>query len=277
MEDMPMKDHRIVAIFTAALILGSAACIIPVYVDDAGRYSRPGPLMFEKTVPLDRGGSIAVENPVGDVEVFGWDRNEVQVSAEAGWDWRRERRINVYGPGGDIPEVDVEKVGDVLRIKLRTEGREDEGARPVRIILNVPRPVALREVIVRRGRITIGDIYGKARLSIDDGDVRVENYSGSLDVSVERGSVEAEILDLRPEDVVRLVSRQGPVTLFLEPGVSARIEAEAPNGRITSDFDLGPAASGKKKVGATTVGRGEGGSIALTASNGDVRLRKVVK
>jgi len=267
-----MRTHRFSALGAAGAVLVSAACIIPVYIDDPWNSPRSSPRLFEKTVPWDRGGPIAVENPVGDVDIFGWDEREVQISAEWGWDATRGRRIGLFD-GRDVPDVDVDVIDGVLSVRLRRDGREDESVSPVRFVLNVPRSVDLKEVVVRRGRITVGDIYGRSRLAVEEGDVRIENYSGSLDISVGRGSAEAEILDLRPEDVVRVAVRQGSVIVLLEPEVAARIEAEAPKGRITSDFDLGP--EGQDRKAAAVLGRGPGAAVTLLSEGGDIRLRKI--
>jgi len=266
-----MKKYPLRVFAAAALALGAAACIIPVYVDDPGGFPRSAPPMFTRTVALERGGAIALENPVGDVEIYGWDRNEVEVSAEAGWGRAWERRIGLYGSGGTVPAIDVEKTANLVRIKPR-DGRDDAESRSLRFILNVPRAVDLETVRVTRGRISIGDLFGKARLDLDEGDVRVENYSGSLEVMVRSGSVDAELLDLRSEDEVRITCRRGPVTVFLESKADAKVDLGAPNGRIASDFDL-KTATGEKTI-STVLGRG-GATIRLTALEGNVSLRKV--
>jgi hypothetical protein len=268
-----MKKIVLWLVVVGGLGLGASACLIPVYVDDPGGFSRTYPPAFSKTVDLVKGEAVAVDNPVGDVEIFGWDRDEVEVSAEWGWDRYRGRRIGFYGFGRQEPDVEVTKEGGLVRIGLRPSAREGDEARGLRFILNVPRSVELREVRVSRGLIEIGDLFGKAFLDMGEGDVQVKNFSGSLEVSMGEGAVEAEILDLRPEDAIRIRSRQGNVTVILESDVKAKVEADAPAGRITSDFDLG-AAPGEKNAVAT-IGGGEGASIRLSALDGDIRLRKV--
>ncbi|MBM3294924.1 MAG: hypothetical protein FJY80_01495 [Candidatus Aminicenantes bacterium] len=265
-----MKRIRPYAGAVAVMAFVSTACIIPVYIDDPRGFPRRLPEMFEKTVPWEGGGAIAVENPVGDVEIFGWDRREVRISAEWGWSGPRGSR---FGERTGPPEVEIDEHPGVLRVVLRPVGRETDPVRPVRLILNVPRAVDLESVVVGHGRVNVGDVYGRSRLAVQAGEVRVENYSGSLEVMVERGTAEAEILDFRPEDVVRLVARQGSVTLYLEDDANAEVEAEAPGGRIVSDFDLGPDRGGGKT--SAEIGREKGGSVVLISGTGDVRIRKV--
>jgi hypothetical protein len=99
--------------------------------------------------------------------------------------------------------------------------------------------------------------------------LKVENYSGSLKAQVWRGRIEAEVLDLRSEDEVQLTARAGDLTLYLEKGVSAKIEAEA-SAWVTSEFDLGTAPPANK-VSAVL---GSGGAIlTLKALNGRIALK----
>lgn len=87
-----------------------------------------------------------------------------------------------------------------------------------------------------------------------------------------RGSIQAEILDARPDDTVRLALKQGTATVLLEPGFNGRIEASAPNGTVTSDFIVEPPLEGRRAAG--TIGTGQGAMLIVSSLNGDVRLRK---
>jgi hypothetical protein len=110
-------------------------------------------------------------------------------------------------------------------------------------------------------------------VEIESGDITVKNFSGSLTASVLKGSVETELYDLRSEDGIRITAQEGDITLFLEPEVVAHIDARAPKGTILSEFDLGvslPAREISVEIG------GEGGAfLSLSASGGDIYLRKI--
>jgi hypothetical protein len=93
-----------------------------------------------------------------------------------------------------------------------------------------------------------------------------------VDIALGSGSVEAELLDIRPEDEVRIKTEQGDIMLYLEPGVEAQVEADAPDGEVSSDFDL------KQPLPAKTVSvrLGEGkASILLSALHGVIKIKKV--
>jgi hypothetical protein len=115
-------------------------------------------------------------------------------------------------------------------------------------------------------------MYGEALLRLEDGDIRVENYSGSLDAELTRGSIQAELIDLRAEDAVRLILGEGPVSLLLEPAFAGRLEADAPAGSLACDFTLDPAADKNRASGK--IGTGEGALVTVSARKGSVTVRK---
>jgi hypothetical protein len=111
-------------------------------------------------------------------------------------------------------------------------------------------------------------------LDADEGEIKISNYSGSLDVRLGSGAVEAELLDLRPKDSVRIKVERGDIVLLLEPDVAAQLIADAPAGNIFSELELGQSLPAKKV--SAKLGDGQA-SIELTAGEGDIRIRKVVE
>ncbi len=258
------------------MILGAAAllaalsvsCVIPLMIYDDPWWGRSG-ATFRRTVSLEPGGSILVENGTGDVEIRGWDRAEVEVFAEEGWG-RLARPGFGWGRAGS-PEVAVDKIDTLVKITARPPDRVDVG-RPVNLVIDVPRSVTIQGIDLTSGDLVLSDLYGKVRADVVDGNVRISNFSGSVDLLAGRGWVEVELLDLRAEDEVLLTVKEGDMTLYLQPDVSARIEATASNGEITSEFDLGTALPAKKAAG--TIGPAGGGRLSLTAFRGSIHLKK---
>jgi len=267
-----MKKTTVVGMIAAAAMLISSACLIPIYLPDSGDY--PPRNEFHQVVALDPGGTISLDSSNGDIEIRGWDKNEVEITAEDDWSRAYSRRTWSTGWGGvSGPKIEVDKIENFVKIRTRISGREDE-IRSVHFYLNVPRSVNLRDIRGKVGDILIADLYGKVRADLEDGNIKIENFSGSLDLSLGSGTVETEILDLRPDDDIRITVREGPVTLFLQPEVNARIEASAINGTVTAEFDLGQPLPAKKVsglIGAKT----EAAAVSVTALNGNIRLNKV--
>ncbi len=249
----------------------SISCVVAL-VDYPGISPRYPTEQFQKSIPLKSGGTLSLINGDGPIEIFGWDREEVEIFAETvlpGW---QERRIRVFSRGHFRPRVDVDTFEDF--VKIRTRLSSDETVRQeVRYELNVPQSIFLKEVVGRRGDIRIADLYGEAFIELEEGEVRVENFSGSLTASVVRGSVILELYDLRVEDEIMVTAEDGDITVYLQPEVEARVEARAPNGNISSEFDLRLPLPAKEVSGQI---KGEKGAfLSLNASSGDIQIRKI--
>ncbi|MDH4197033.1 MAG: DUF4097 domain-containing protein [Candidatus Aminicenantes bacterium] len=261
-----MTKQRSAKIFTLLLVVLSASCIYVVVEDPqaAGRLMRP---RLEKSLPFPADGVLAVEAENAEVEIRGWDQEEISLVAE------EDRPVpsgpRVFGTWDNEPDVEIDRTGDRLLIRAGFSG---EGETQVRLVLRVPRSLRVRGVDVREGTILLADFYGEALIRLETGDLRVENYSGSLDARVGEGDIVAEFLDVREEDEVRLLAADGDITLTLEENVRASLDAGAAAGEITSELDLKiPLPAGEAKA---ELGGGGGGRIELRAEQGSIHIQK---
>jgi hypothetical protein len=273
-----------------AILAFSAACIIfPDPGDDEGwrriperdgtapRETRTEPSVrpasgteFRETRDLRKGGTLSLENDFGDVVITGWDRGTVDIAAaSSGASSGSIARIS--SARRYSPDVEVRETGGGLMVRTRTfEGTGTPPAVDYRV--RVPDSVVLTGIRLSEGDLTVSDVFGKLEASVDQGGLLVENFSGAVDVTVGTGDADVEVLDLREEDTISITCRRGNIVLRLESGVGAIVEADAPRGRVRSDFDLGvelPAATVKGWIG-------EGGpNIILRAPNGRVEIVKI--
>jgi hypothetical protein len=273
-----MTKRLIVTLAAAAIAVLSASCILlenPEGEEPGWRTfpetESPPPQEFRRTVPFAPGGTLAVENDYGDLTISGWDREEVEVVARAA--------TVEAGPQGSARPYRIRKVAPDVEIRdtetgllVRTRSFEGPGEAPaVDYEIKVPQDVVLQPIRMSEGNLAVSDVYGRIEASVDQGDCSIANFSGSLKVNMGDGGADIEVLDLREGDEVAVTSRRGDIILRLEPGAAASVEANAPHGGITSDFDLGvrlPAPTVK-----TMIGPG-GASIILMASNGRIRIIK---
>jgi hypothetical protein len=264
-----MKKTMVLGCAAAAAVLALGACIFPIFWPDTepsdGRFGA-----FTRTVALEPGGTIQLENVLGDIEIRGWDKSEVEITAEEDWNIPFRGRIWVPGRRIGTADIEVETADRNVKIRARLPERERE-IRSLHFSLMVPRSVNLDMIRAQEGDVTISDIYGKVRVEVERGRVQVENFSGSLDLAVGRGSVEAEVLDVRPDDVLKIVARDGDISLLLPDDAAVRVEAAA-GGAVTSEFDLGRELPARKVEGR--VGTAEGAALTLSAPQGNVRLLK---
>lgn len=245
----------------------SAACIM---VMDPGRTASWQPRgEFRRTVEFAAGGTLALENDYGNVEVTGWEKDSVEVVAQgAAGEPGRERKVRAYGFWEVKPAVEIKQTEGSLMIRTRPfDGPGDLPA--VDYTIRVPNSISLSGIRVGKGNLTVSGVFGRVEASIDEGDVAVSNFSGSVDVSIGVGSADVEVLDLRDGDAVAISSREGDIILRLEPGAGARVEAEAPRGEVRSDFDLGVKTPAPNVSGRTGSG---GATITLKAPDGRIEI-----
>lgn len=252
----------------AAVLFSSAACLI---VLDAPELDGLGTVReFSRVLPFSTNGVLSIRNLDGDIDIRGWDRSELEIVVES--ERRAGRRGWQIGRSNGRPRFDVETEGNSLAIRTRWEGNDND-VYPVHYFVQVPRSVELRDLSTQRGHILIADLFGKARVSVLDGDLLVENYSGSLDASVSRGRIRAEVLDIRPEDEIRLTIRTGDLTLLLQPEANVKIEAEAAGG-IAGDWTAAGMGAGGARTASFKLGNGAA-PVKLKAATGRIELRRM--
>ena len=259
------------AIAAVVLTASAASCVIPVYMDEGSRFSRPTEA-FVRTLPFKAGGELRLANAYGPIIIRGWDQENLEVTAEETWNESAGTGAGRYQEGAVIPRIDIETADSGATITARPRDEALAGDRTVHLIVQVPHHVLLKSVTGGRGRLSLSDLFGEARLRLENGDVRVENYSGSLDVELGRGEIQAELTDLRGGDIVRLVLSEGPIAVSLDPAFEGRLEATAGSGTLACDFAVEPPAEPARASGK--IGSGDGALIFVTARSGDVRVRK---
>jgi hypothetical protein len=264
-----MKKYIIWALALAAAGLAASSCIVAV-VDTSDPNLFPGGGEFRRLLPFQAGGTVLLDNSFGNIEIYGWERNEVEVVArEAGTLRRGVYWLGFPGWGGAQSRVQVDRFDGLLKIRTRNQ---EGGARGLDFLVSLPVSVNLNPVQCREGNILLSGVYGQAVLDVRKGDVRVENFSGSLDASLGQGNADIELLDLRQGDEVRITSTAGDIILYLEKNIGARLEASAPLGRVESDFDLGQKLPDQKVKGQLGDGKA---FISLAAAQGRISIKKV--
>lgn len=248
-------------------ILSSCALIVVPYGPSGSGW--PSQVFFERDYRFSSGGRIdlQVENIETEIKISGHKEEKVRLSASQSLPFY-QRGMWVSGRQRLFPQIKVEPEEQVLRIRII--GRQTSPF-PLKIELFVPQNIKLDSINLEAGEVTISDLYGSVRVNLDKGDLKINNFSGSLEAEIIKGDIEAEVIDLREGDEIKLQTNNGNITLFLEPETSARIEAEARNGRISSDLP------GEKLTGnplkATLI---EGKAlIILKTLKGDILIRSI--
>jgi len=225
---------------------------------------------YHKSVSLRPGGTLSLENVNGNVEIVGWDRDELEMYVERNvthspsWltRWQPWWRV--------APRIDFDKFEDFIKIKA-LPARRGENLPAYDFYLNVPHHIQLKNIVSRNGDIVVADLYGEIVIELTEGNVKVENFSGSLLVSLGEGSIEVDLVDLRSEDEVRISTKNGDIVLYLESSVRASVEANAPAGKIINAFFPEKIPSS----GKIAFELGEGGTyISLYSASGDIHIKE---
>lgn len=226
---------------------------------------------FHEVVPFISGGTLSLENFNGNIEIRGWEREEVEVYAKKMFRLPDRAKFYVYPKGDIVPQIEFDKFENFLKIRTMESSKENQ-ERFVDFYIDVPHSINLRDIIAQKGDILVSDLYGDVYLDLTDGNVVIENYSGSLTASLVFGSVSASLYDLRKEDEIIITVSEGDITVFLEENVQAHIEASVPQGEVFSDFEI----ESLSETGKIELELGEDGAfLSLTALNGDVEIKQI--
>ncbi len=125
--------------------------------------------------------------------------------------------------------------------------------------------------MARRGDIIISDLYGETFIELEQGEIQVDNFSGSLHVSLGVGSVETSLMDLRKEDEIRISVEEGDIIIYLQKDVRAHIEASTLEGKVTNEFNPDEEPSTNRI--SFHIGE-EGAYISLSAAKGNILIKK---
>ena len=252
-------DDRIRTAGTAlrglVLLAGIAGLVFPAHATDE---------KFRQTYPLAAGGSFALENVNGSVQVEGWSRDEVEVSAvkTARSDSRDLSQVKI--------EVDDSHPGQVA---VHTRYPQGEGAEvAVEYHVRVPYRILLGSIETVNGSVTVRGVEGGGELRSVNGNVEVFDSSGRFSEKTTNGNLRLELRQLMAGGPMNLETVNGSVVLGLPEGARADLKVLAMNGDFYSELPVTSAAS-KPAARAfhAKLGTG-GGEISVRTINGGIRL-----
>jgi hypothetical protein len=249
---------RIVGTMLRGLILPAAiACLVfPARAADEN---------FHQIYPLAAGGSFALENVNGSVQVEGWSRDEVEVSAvktATRSDSRNLSQVKI--------EVDQSHPGQVA---VHTRYPQGEGAEvAVEYHVRVPYRILLGSIETVNGSVTVRGVEGGGELRSVNGNVEVFDSSGRFSEKTTNGNLRLELRELMSGGPMNLETVNGSVVLGLPEGARADLKVLAMNGDFYSELPVTSAAS-KPAARAfhAKLGTG-GGEISVRTINGGIRL-----
>jgi hypothetical protein len=223
----------------------------------------------------------------GDIEVEGYDGNEVIIVADAPMrDSEQEeapradglRRVQTSSVG-----LTVEQGGNTVSVRM------DFSPRNVDLEVRVPRQTSVHANLVNGGDISITGVTGEHELQNVNGDVIAMDISGSAVLNSTNGDVRATFASVAADRSMSFTSFNGDVDVALPANLAADLLVNSQQGDVFTDFEFeeqqDPAAversgdaGGRYRVRMQRETRyaigGGGRDIQLRTFNGDIMIRK---
>jgi DUF4097 and DUF4098 domain-containing protein YvlB len=229
-----MKNISMLWLFFSLLFLGSCFYIRVEYPPETMRTPMEE---FHENVPLPPGSTLSLENGSGNIEIHGWEKEELEVYAEKMIQFPDKTKLYVFPRRDFGPGIVFDKFENYVKIRTKNVN-EEKAAGYVDYFIDAPHSINLKDIVLGKGNIHISELYGDAYVDLMEGEITVENFSGSLTASTVQGSVYASLFDLREQDEVVITTKEGNITLTLQENASAHLVAAFPEGEISSEFDL---------------------------------------
>lgn len=257
--------------YLAALVL--AVLLVLPSAGEAYRLKETWQQSFE----VEEGTEFILSNVNGFIHIEGWDKNEIDVSAE----------IKVKAPSrreaekifGKI-DFEVERRGKRLFIKAdlprvrKTKLFVFEGGEQASIAIyytvRVPRSTDI-ELGTVNGDIEARDITGVFDMHATNGDLVLESMSGEGTAHTTNGSVECEIVSFPENGDLSLKSVNGRLVLRLPEDAGGRLDAKTINGKIDLEIRLREKVRVKRSSVKGVIGDGDG-EIVLRTVNGSITI-----
>lgn len=218
---------------------------------------------FHRTVPITPDGRVSLENINGNVQITGWERNEVQIDAvKSASDQERLNEARI--------EVDV--ATDSVRIRTRyPEGHNNYRMASVRYELHVPRNARLDRIELVNGSLRVNQVGGEVDANLVNGSLHAQDLAGRSELATVNGSLEANFTSLNNVRDIRLKSVNGSINLGLPQSPNAELRASTVSGSIRTDFPLQVKGEIVGKSLSGTLGNG-GTRIEMSNVNGSIHI-----
>jgi len=206
---------------------------------------------------------VAVENIQGEINVEGWDRAEVEVTAA---------KIS-SGPGDHLDDVRViTELGDgSLKFRTVYPPHLDEPVR-VNYRVRVPRQVRLPSLRTLEGNISVRHVEGPVDARTLSGNIAQTDVTGRVVARALTGSIFVSLRALPSGTAPLLLDTvNGNVVLLLPPHSNADLELSTVAGNIDGNYAFQVSSIPGDSIRRTRVGQG-GVTISLRTVRGSIHV-----
>jgi DUF4097 and DUF4098 domain-containing protein YvlB len=199
---------------------------------------------FEKTIPFEPGGYVAVTNQNGNIQVSSWNEKSVQITA-----FKKVNLSNSSDAEKWLKMIDIEIIQHDHEIKINTHTPEQRESFlekffsrhnvscSVEYEIKVPQKTDLN-LQSSNGNIDVREIEGRIRLETTNGNIDAVEINGLARCETTNGSIHAEFEQVPDQDRMSFETTNGSIKIFLPEDFGGDFDLNTINGSITSDFPI---------------------------------------
>jgi DUF4097 and DUF4098 domain-containing protein YvlB len=223
--------------------------------------------VIEKSYDFSEDGKIALSNINGDVTVTACncDRLNLTATIEAS-DQETRDRITI--------EIDANDSDISIKTKYAKKDREwhDKNRHSkVDYKLSVPNNVALDNIDLVNGDLTVKSVTGELNADLVNGDLKSDGLTSDTNVSTVNGDIKLTFASLDNAEKVELNSVNGDIIATMPSNANASVKAETVSGKISNDFGID--VRKHKWVGSDMKGTIGDGSVDIKMNNVNGRIK----
>ncbi len=240
---------------------------------------------FKKEVPLEPGGSVSLENVLGDVELSGGDGNLVEIQAvkqirgrlSSGSDWGVDRKW--------LKEIEIKIEQSGNQVEIKTEIHRNKTfwdyfddifcRRPAMVVdyrINLPRRTNVNVKTVS-GKLVIKDLEGEVEAYTVNGGIEMKEVSGALKAGTVNGPIDIGLREDAGIKDMDLTAVNGSISIGLPASAAAEVDLSTVSGSINLEFPVTAQGDVSGKNIRGKIGSG-GPLIRLNTINGDINVKK---
>ncbi|QRR00381.1 DUF4097 family beta strand repeat-containing protein [Dyadobacter sandarakinus] len=243
------------------------------------------------TVPLSdpsKPGSLTVNLIKGSIRIAGYQGNQVIVEVTGKSNSTEDKKE----PAADgmrkiVPKsaaIDVTATEDKNKVHINSRLVN----RPVDLLIKVPQSFSIKAGTIDDGNIAVDNVSGTHEISNVNGDITLTNMGGSIVANTINGTLKVTFRNADTKLPMAFSTLNGNVDVTLPPTAKFDVKLKSDNGDIFTDFDVQvdqsqPQASRSGKDGMYKVAvedwvrgkvNGGGSEIMMKNMNGNIYVRK---
>ncbi len=224
-----MKKHLVIIGLISVVLIGNlSGCVGPEVID-----------YFNGEYPINAQTIVSVSNINGQIEITGWDGDNVSVYAVKKSTFGEEELHKA--------NISVTQTGNHLEIITKYTGQKLIQTR-VDYTIKVPYNTSIASLTTSNGGIQISKVKGDISATSSNGAIIIEDVNGIVSATTSNGHIEIRntsgISDLRTsnaaitteiqsiEDDINIETSNGAVTVYINPLMNATLEMTTSNAKV---------------------------------------------